>query len=154
MRFKVVGMSWLPFLLILSGVDRRRQNFSFRVPTHSPPQQCLQISCDGPSIVRTKKLSLRSFSDGARSHSNRVIRFARVEPRRVRSRCFTVTPEELWPRDAQPARRGRMFQRVPDCTLLEIGKERGQGGGVSAKPLAQPRLVRRSSRTSSYLSIG
>jgi hypothetical protein len=34
------------------------------------------------------------------------------------------------------------FQRVPDCTLLEIGKERGLGGGVSAKPLARPRLVR------------
>ena len=56
---------------------------------------------------------------------------------------FLLKRQKRFGRDAHNrARRGMTFQRVPDCTQLEIGKERGLGGGVSAKPLARPRLAR------------
>ena len=62
---------------------------------------------------------------------------------------------EVWPRCAQPARRGDEFLNACQMhTVREIGKERREGGGVSAKPLARPRLrgrrVRRTSSTVNY----
>jgi len=102
----------------------------------------VQFLCDGPTLRRVCKSARHNSSDGARHPERPVIRTAQARERRVRSRSFADTPTELWPRDVQPARRGRTIQRVPDCTLLEIGKERGLGGGVSAEPLARPRLAR------------
>ena len=60
----------------------------------------------------------------ATSIDPRVVRIAQHERRATCTRSLCQTAKRSWPRCAQPARRRMTFQRVPDCTQLEIGKER------------------------------
>lgn len=77
---------------------------------------------------------------------------ARTRSEAIAEQSFAESPQEAG-REAHNRPNVRMFQRVPDCTQLEIGKERELGGGVSVKPLLDRDSCEVASRTSSVLSI-
>lgn len=141
LQFKVVGMSgFLSVSVLRRGRSSRRIRSVVNLSNSYARSRTRVFS---PLLVALRSANATCESTGCARHINRP-RAVRTTAGIYEAKFKSNSPRflETSGRDSHNRSDVEMaFQRVPDCTQLEIGKERRLGGGVSVKPLARPRLA-------------
>ena len=142
---------FLSIAVVIQGLVGRRLPF----PVSPADDRCRQSSfffklvsgnsCADPRPVRAARIHVELRTQQTSSWSTPKIQRARLRQttcRANRAGCFKQDAgsgcqdaKRCWPRCAQPAKRRMTFQRVPDCTQLEIGKEREGDKVVVCRPI-------------------